>query len=94
MFAARFNGPTALVVGSEEKGIRPLVARECDERVTIPRLGQVESLNVASAASIVLMEVRRQQWQAKMTETAARERAAGGLPGASASAFDRDASDH
>jgi 23S rRNA (guanosine2251-2'-O)-methyltransferase len=94
MFAARFNGPTALVVGSEEKGIRPLVARECDERITIPRLGQVESLNVASAASIVLMEVRRQQWQARMAETATRERAEGGLPGASAGAFDRGASDH
>jgi 23S rRNA (guanosine2251-2'-O)-methyltransferase len=61
LFAMRFHAPTAIVVGSEESGIRPLVAKKCDVLVSIPRFGNVESLNVASAASIVLMEVRRQQ---------------------------------
>jgi 23S rRNA (guanosine2251-2'-O)-methyltransferase len=61
IFEVRFNGPTALVLGGEEKGIRPLVARGCDVLVTIPRFGRIASLNVANAATVVLMEVRRQQ---------------------------------
>ncbi|QDG52499.1 23S rRNA (guanosine(2251)-2'-O)-methyltransferase RlmB [Persicimonas caeni] len=55
-----FEMKTALVMGSEHQGIRRLVGEKCDFKVRIPMAAGVESLNVASAASIMLYEVRRQ----------------------------------
>ena len=55
-----FDMKTALVMGSEHQGIRRLVGEKCDFEVRIPMAAGVESLNVASAASILLYEVRRQ----------------------------------
>lgn len=55
-----FDMRTALVLGGEHGGIRRLVAETCDFRARIPMASSVESLNVASAASIFLYEVRRQ----------------------------------
>ena len=55
------SGKVALVLGSEGKGIRRNVLEHCDRTVTIPMLGRVESLNVASAAAVLCYEVRRQQ---------------------------------
>ena len=49
-----------LVLGSEGKGIRPLIIKTCDELITIPMHGSINSLNVSSAASIVLFERQRQ----------------------------------
>ena len=40
------DGPIALVVGSEEKGLAPLVRRRCDAVVSIPQHGSFPSLNV------------------------------------------------
>ncbi|MES2663866.1 MAG: 23S rRNA (guanosine(2251)-2'-O)-methyltransferase RlmB [Pseudomonadota bacterium] len=57
----QFPKKTILVLGAEGSGIRPGVRQNCDEFVAIPMLGQVESLNVASAASILLFEFARQQ---------------------------------
>ena len=59
--AIDFTGKVALVLGSEGKGIRRNVLEHCDRTVTIPMLGRVESLNVASAAAVLCYEVRRQQ---------------------------------
>jgi len=58
-----FDMKTALVMGSEHQGLRRLVAEKCDFQVRIPMASGVDSLNVASAASIMLYEVRR-QWAA------------------------------
>jgi 23S rRNA (guanosine2251-2'-O)-methyltransferase len=55
------RGAVALVLGSEGKGMRPLVARTCDTRVRIPLAGRVGSLNVAAAGAALLYEVRRQR---------------------------------
>jgi 23S rRNA (guanosine2251-2'-O)-methyltransferase len=55
------KGPTVLVLGGEGKGIRPRVEAACDGLVALPRLGQVESLNVAAAAAALLFEARRQR---------------------------------
>jgi 23S rRNA (guanosine2251-2'-O)-methyltransferase len=55
------KGPTALVMGGEAEGIRPLVRRNCDHGARIGMVGQVESLSVSAAASVALYEVARQR---------------------------------
>ena len=54
-----FGGNVAVVLGSEEKGIRRNVLEHCDRVVTIPMLGHVQSFNVATAAAVLCYEVRR-----------------------------------
>jgi len=53
--------PTALVIGSEGRGVRPLVRRTCDLAVRIPMKGRVGSLNASASAAIALYEVVRQR---------------------------------
>lgn len=53
--------PVGLVLGSEGKGLRPLIKRRCDKILSIPLFGRISSLNVASAASIFFYEVVRQR---------------------------------
>ncbi len=50
-----------LVFGGEEKGIRPLVQKKCDELISIPISPNVESLNVSVAAALVMFEARKQR---------------------------------
>ncbi len=50
-----------LVLGSEGRGLRPLVARTCDELAQIPMAPPVDSLNVSVAAAVLLFEARRQR---------------------------------
>lgn len=50
---------TAIVLGSEGDGIRPLVLKTCDVRFRIPFVNEFDSLNVAQAAGIVLYEVAK-----------------------------------
>ena len=49
-----------LVMGSEGKGIRPVIVKSCDELINIPMQGQLNSLNVSSASSAILFERLRQ----------------------------------
>jgi 23S rRNA (guanosine2251-2'-O)-methyltransferase len=53
--------PTALVLGSEGKGVRPLVRKTCDFAARIPMAGSVGSLNVAAAGAVALYEAARQR---------------------------------
>jgi 23S rRNA (guanosine2251-2'-O)-methyltransferase len=53
--------PTALVVGAEGSGVRPLVRRTCDRTVRIGMKGKVGSLNAAASAAILLYEAARQR---------------------------------
>ena len=46
-----------LVLGSEGSGLRPRVAKACDELIALPLLGRIESLGVSAAASAVLYEI-------------------------------------
>jgi 23S rRNA (guanosine2251-2'-O)-methyltransferase len=55
------TGGLVLVFGGEESGLRPRVSAVCDGLLSIPRRGQIESLNVAAAASVVLFEALRQR---------------------------------
>ncbi|MCW5201176.1 hypothetical protein VU07_05210 [Desulfobulbus sp. F4] len=50
-----------VVIGSEGKGIRPLVKKCCDHLVTIPMPGKFNSLNASVAAALVMFEVVRQR---------------------------------
>ena len=61
MWQCDLSGSLAFVFGAEGKGLRPLVRRSCDLEVSIPQLGQVESLNVSVAAAVLLYEARRQR---------------------------------
>ena len=58
----RFARRVALVLGSEGSGLHELVRRRCDHLVRISTTGQLDSLNVAVAAAILMYEVRR-QWR-------------------------------
>ncbi|PVG84587.1 23S rRNA (guanosine(2251)-2'-O)-methyltransferase RlmB [Nocardioides gansuensis] len=51
------DGPLVLVVGSEGKGLGRLVAETCDQIVSIPMSGQLESLNAGVAASVALYAI-------------------------------------
>ena len=61
MWSADLSGGLALVFGAEGRGLRPLVRRTCDDLVSIPLAGQVESLNVSVAAALLLYEATRQR---------------------------------
>lgn len=52
--------PCCLVVGSEGKGLRPLVRRECDLLLSIPMATTLDSLNSSVAAAVILFEALRQ----------------------------------
>jgi 23S rRNA (guanosine2251-2'-O)-methyltransferase len=53
--------PLALVLGAEGPGMRQLTRKTCDELVSIPMAGAVESLNVSVASGVCLYEAMRQR---------------------------------
>jgi len=61
LYDADLRRPTALVMGAEETGISKEVLKLCDERLAIPLIGRIESLNVSAAAAVMLFEVVRQR---------------------------------
>ena len=61
LYQADFKGPTALVLGAEGQGMRQLTRKTCDELVSIPMAGAVESLNVSVASGVCLYEALRQR---------------------------------
>lgn len=52
-----FNGPCAIVVGSEGRGISKLTVKKCDKLVKIPMVGKINSLNASVAGAIMMYEV-------------------------------------
>jgi 23S rRNA (guanosine2251-2'-O)-methyltransferase len=70
--AVDLTGPTAIVLGSEGRGIRPLVRRGCDRAARIPMSGEVGSLNVSASAAICLYEALRQRRLAGVSEASRR----------------------
>lgn len=61
LYQADFSIPTVIIMGSEEDGISKEFIQLSDRAVKIPLYGQVESLNVSNACSIVLYEAVRQR---------------------------------
>lgn len=60
-FEVDFTGPVALVIGGEGKGLARLTKERCDFLVRLPMYGQINSLNAAVAAAILMYEVVRQR---------------------------------
>jgi len=65
LYEMKFDMSVGLVVGSEGKGIRPLVLKKCDYTISIPTRGKVSSLNAAIAGAVILFEILRQQMAKK-----------------------------
>jgi 23S rRNA (guanosine2251-2'-O)-methyltransferase len=61
LYEVDLQGPLALVMGSEGEGMRRLTRECCDQLVSIPMAGAVESLNVSVATGVVLFEAVRQR---------------------------------
>lgn len=56
-YNTNFSGGVALVIGNEGKGISRLVKEKCDDVVSIPMVGKINSLNASVAAGILMYEV-------------------------------------
>jgi 23S rRNA (guanosine2251-2'-O)-methyltransferase len=61
IYNINLTGSIAIVVGSEGKGIRPLIKKSCDQLASIPMSGNIESLNLSVATAISLFEIKRQR---------------------------------
>jgi 23S rRNA (guanosine2251-2'-O)-methyltransferase len=61
LYQSDFKGPTALVLGAEGQGMRQLTRKTCDDLISIPMAGAVESLNVSVASGVCLYEALRQR---------------------------------
>jgi 23S rRNA (guanosine2251-2'-O)-methyltransferase len=61
LYQVDLKGPVALVLGAEGEGMRQLTRKTCDELVSLPMKGAVESLNVSVASGVCLYEALRQR---------------------------------
>jgi len=61
IYAGDLTGPIAILLGGEQKGLRPLVKKNCDFLLSIPQQGPVDSLNAAAAAAVAMYEAVRQR---------------------------------
>ncbi|MDE3741554.1 23S rRNA (guanosine(2251)-2'-O)-methyltransferase RlmB [Maribacter polysaccharolyticus] len=61
IYDASFNGPSAIVMGAEDKGVSPSVIKAADQTAKLPLMGEIGSLNVSVACGVFLYEVVRQR---------------------------------
>ena len=61
IYSVNYQIPTAIILGSEENGISREFLKFSDEKVKIPILGNIESLNVSVACGVILYEIVRQR---------------------------------
>lgn len=62
IYSTTLTGRTALIIGSEGNGISNLTQKNCDELVSIPLYGKINSLNASVAGAIGIFEVIRQRY--------------------------------
>ncbi len=64
IYEADLTQPLALVIGSEDKGLRSRVRKQCDLIVSIPMAApEIGSLNAATSGAVALFEARRQRFE-------------------------------
>ena len=73
LYDLNLTGPIVLVVGSEDRGLRPLTRRHCDLLARIPMTRPGLNLNVSAAAAVALFEMRR-QLESEASSPTARDR--------------------
>ena len=56
---AAYRSPVMLVMGNEQAGLSPQIAKNCETLVKIPMAGRADSLNLAVATGIMLFEIAR-----------------------------------
>lgn len=56
-----YKGACAFVIGSEGRGVSQLVKKNCDVTVSLPMMGQINSLNASVAAGVLMYEAARQK---------------------------------
>ena len=61
IYSSDLAGSIAIVIGGEEKGIRPLVKKQCDILMSIPQSSRINSLNASVAGAVVMYEAFRQR---------------------------------
>jgi 23S rRNA (guanosine2251-2'-O)-methyltransferase len=64
LFAAPLHTPAVLVLGNEDKGIRPGVLKRCHQKLYIPMHRQFDSMNVAQAGAMILGQFLAGQFKA------------------------------
>ncbi|WP_138160572.1 23S rRNA (guanosine(2251)-2'-O)-methyltransferase RlmB [Peptoniphilus catoniae] len=64
LYKTDISGKIAIVLGNEGKGISQALKKHCDVIVSIPMSGQINSLNVSCAASIIMAEIQRKNEKA------------------------------
>lgn len=60
LYKMNLKGRTAVIMGSEGKGVSRLLAEKSDGRISIPSKGMIDSLNVSVAAGVIMYEIMRQ----------------------------------
>jgi 23S rRNA (guanosine2251-2'-O)-methyltransferase len=63
IYAGDLTGSIAMVLGGEQKGLRPLVRKKCDFLFSIPQQGPIDSLNASAAGAVTMYEAWRQRQQ-------------------------------
>lgn len=61
IYEVDYSSPTAIIMGSEDKGISNQLLKICDDKAKIPMAGEIASLNVSVAAGIILYEAVKQR---------------------------------
>lgn len=56
-----YRRPIALIIGSEGKGMRPHITKQCDVLTKIPMKGKIQSLNASVSTGVILFEILRQR---------------------------------
>jgi TrmH family RNA methyltransferase len=59
VYEIKFNKPMILVIGNESKGVSEHISQLASKKITIPKVGNAESLNASVAAGIILSQVAR-----------------------------------
>lgn len=62
-FKLEIRFPLLLIIGGEDKGLRPIMKRRCDRLIGIPMMGKITSLNTSVSAGIIIYEIKSRDWR-------------------------------